>query len=86
MTLRTGKDMPLLIMAITPLTLFHMHLPSLHLHKGFMEGDTVSGPICQLQLTEAILQLLILLDHQLCITSPLPFPGPGTTGQGLFLS
>lgn len=59
-----------------------------------MEGDTVLGQlyclghciVCQLQVTEAMLQLLVLLDHQLCITSPLPLPGPGTTGQGLFLS
>lgn len=58
-----------------------MHLPQ---HKACLKGDIVLGPVCQLQLTEAILQLLILLDHQLCITSPLP--GPGTTGQGLFLS
>lgn len=37
-----------------------MHLPQ---HKACLKGDIVLGPVCQLQLTEAILQLLILLDH-----------------------
>lgn len=83
MTLRTGKAVSLLSIDCTPLS----HAPArLTLAQGLhgIQGTLGQAPVCQLRLTAATLQVLILLDHQLCITSLL-LPGPGITGQGPFL-